>query len=215
MPQKNSIKEYRENSFYHIYNRGVAKQSIFVDDKDFKTFLSYLKLYLLSPILQGDSLQVAPSRVLKNHTKNVDLIAYCLMSNHFHLLIYQRNSESINYFMRSLATKYSVYFNKRYKRVGPVFSGVYKAVKVTSENQLSYLSKYIHRNPLDFLPTRRLLVGYKYSSYLNYLGKFSQAWVKPSKVLELFKSSVEYRKFVEEEDERDMALIKEVHLDFE
>lgn len=205
MPSKNTLKTYVEESYYHIYNRGINKERIFRDEQDYKTFLSYLKFYLSIPILQGDSLKAAPSRQLKNYSGQVRLNAYCLLPNHFHLLIWQKEFDRINFFMRSLATKYSRFFNCKYNRVGPVFQSVYKAVLVESEEQLRYLSKYIHRNSLDVLPTRSLLAGYKYSSYPNYLGLFNQAWVIP---LDFINSS--YKSFVEEIDERDLPMIKSV-----
>ncbi|MBU1084777.1 MAG: transposase [Candidatus Beckwithbacteria bacterium] len=155
MPGKNTLKYYKKNSYYHIYNRGVAKTNIFLDKQDYKVFLSYLKIYLTAIDLQGETLQVSPSKMLKNFSEEMDLVAYCQMPNHFHLLIYQQQKHSINYFMRSLATKYSMYFNAKYKRVGSLFQGVYKAVKVDSEEQLIYLSKYIHRNPFESLPAGR------------------------------------------------------------
>ena len=161
MPSKNTLKIYVEKSYYHIYNRGVNKERIFLDEQDYKTFLSYLKFYLSFPDLRGVSSQVkvAPSKRLKNYADQVKLIAYCLLPNHFHLLIWQNEFDRINFFMRSLATKYSRYFNRKYDRLGPVFQSVYKAVLVESEDQLLYLSKYIHRNPLNLLPTRSLLAG--------------------------------------------------------
>ena len=207
MPSKNTIKTYVEKSYYHIYNRGINKERIFLDAQDYKTFLSYLKLYLSPVSLQGDSSQVkaAPSKQLKNYTDQIKLNAYCLLSNHFHLLVWQDDFDRINFFMRSLATKFSRYFNRKYDRLGPVFQSVYKAVLIESENQLLYLSKYIHRNPLDVLPARSLLAGYKYSSYPNYLGLFNQTWVKP---LDFINRS--YKTFVEETDERDLLTIKSV-----
>ncbi|MFH0943468.1 MAG: transposase [Candidatus Beckwithbacteria bacterium] len=207
MPSKNTLKQYIEDSYYHIYNRGVNKERIFLDDQDYKTFLRYLKMYLSLSDLQGDSLKVkvAPSRQLKNYTDQIKLIAYCLLPNHFHLLIWQNEFDKINFFMRSLATKYARYFNRKYHRVGPVFQSVYKAVLVESEDQLLYLTKYIHRNPIELLPTRSLLVGYKYSSYGNYLNLFNQVWVKP---LDFINKS--YKTFVEETDERDLLTIKSV-----
>ena len=217
MPSKNIVKEFVPEAYYHIYNRGVAKQKIFLDDQDYKTFLSYLKLYLTLSSLQGPTLKVAPSRILKNYFDQIKLLAYCLMPNHFHLFVWQKDANEITNFMRSLITKYAIYFNKKYKRVGPVFQGNYKAVIVKTENQFIYLSKYIHRNPLP-LPTRLDLVGYKYSSYGNYLGKFSQAWVDKSEILSYFSKlnpEESYQKFVEEIDERDLILIKDEMLDFE
>jgi putative transposase len=217
MPAKNALKIYSDNSYYHIYNRGVNRASIFLDDQDYKTFLSFLKIYLSFP-LQGESLKIAPSRKLKNYFGQVKLLAYCLMPNHFHLLINQNDSKSINFFMRSLATKYVRYFNKRHRRIGPVFQGVYKAVLVETERQFLYLTKYIHRNPLDILPTRRVLEGYKYSSYPNYLQKFSQSWVDTEDILSYFSKTnagQSYQNFVEETDESDLLPIKDLALDLD
>ncbi|MBU2052377.1 transposase [Patescibacteria group bacterium] len=217
MPAKNIVKEFAPESYYHIYNRGVAKQKIFLDDQDYKTFLSYLKLYLILSNLQGPTLKVSPSRQLKNYFDQVKLLAYCLLPNHFHLFVFQKELNNITDFMRSLATKYSIYFNKKYRRVGPVFQGNYKAVMVKTENQFVYLSKYIHRNPLP-LSTRLDLEGYQYSSYQNYLGRFSQAWVDKSEILSYFSKfnpEGSYQKFVEETDERDLLIIKDLMLDFE
>lgn len=76
------------------------------------------------------------------------------MPNHFHLLVWQKDPEGINYFMRSLTVKYAMYFNRKYKRIGPLFQGVYKAVAIENEPQLVYLSKYIHRNPIELTSGR-------------------------------------------------------------
>ncbi|MEK7513704.1 MAG: transposase [Patescibacteria group bacterium] len=210
MPAKNVIKEYQEKSYYHLYNRGVAKNEIFPDEDDYKTFLGYLKLYLSATNLQGLSLKVPPSHKLKNYLEQIKLLAYCLMPNHFHLLIYQQNSDDINFFMRSLCTKYSMYFNRKYHRVGHVFQGSYKGVLVSSEQQLVYLSKYIHRNPKELLPSRIILEGYKYSSYGNYLGLFNQPWIKTDDISNLFSRGNSYKSFVEETDERDLPTIKDL-----
>jgi len=216
MPAKNAVKKYKPRSVYHVYNRGVGKQNIFKDEEDYKTLLGYLKFYLTPIDLQGSSLKVSPSRVLKNHSLNIELISYCLMPNHYHFLIYQEEVDSINYFMRSVATKYSMYFNQKYKRTGHLFEGIYKAVLSETEDQLLYLTKYIHRNPLDLLPTGMILEGYKYSSYGNYLGLFSQVWVKTSKAFDIFNrvfSDNSYKRFVEDDDEN-FNVYKEVLLDY-
>ena len=211
MPRKNVVKEYREKSFYHVYNRGVAKQKIFGDVDDYKKFLGLLKFYLS---LQGPTLQVkvAPSKVLKNHSENVSLHSYCLMPNHFHILLYQEKIDSMNFFMRSLATKYVMYFNQRYKRTGPLFESNYKAVRVETDDQLIYLTKYIHRNPIDILPAGMDPVGYKYSSYRNYLRLFKQEWVKINEVLKFFKDK-SYKEFVEEENDGSLRIIRDLGID--
>ena len=129
-----------------------------------------------------------------SHTQCIYL--YQQPANHFHLLLYQREVDSINYFMRSLATKYAMYFNQKYKRVGHLFESIYKAVEIETDEQLVNLSKYIHRNPAELLSAGMILEGYKYSSYGNYLRLFSQTWVKPNKILSLIKGK-SYKKFVE------------------
>ena len=221
MPSKNAIKEYESQAYYHIYNRGVAKRTIFKDAKDYKTFLSYLQFYLTDPDLRGDSSQgqfpPPPSKKLKNYNKEVELIAYCLMPNHFHLFVRQYSDTAINYFMRSLCTKYVRYFNTRYSRVGHLFQDTYKAVKVKNEEQWVYLSKYIHRNPLNLPPceeTPRRLLEYKYSSYPNYLGMFSQNWLHPEEILGHFHNDRQsYQKFVEERD--DVTPLYSVAIDYD
>lgn len=224
MPSKNALKEYEAGAYYHIYNRGVAKRTIFKTDKDYKTFLSYLKCYLTPPPPRGLFPLPPPSRRLNNFTDQIKLISYCLMPNHFHLLIRQTEIDSINYFMRSLATKYVRYFNQHYQRVGHLFQSRYKAVKVANEEQFIYLTKYIHRNPLS-LPTYKdsprrscRLFEYSYSSYPNYLGKFSQDWVNTFEVLAYFSQThprSTYQSFVEESLPDDISPITNVTLDFE
>lgn len=220
MPSKNTLKVYVENGFYHIYNRGVEKRTVFEDDQDYKVFLKYLK-EILSPLdplamntiftLRGQSYK-AVKAPLKNYTTEIDLCAYCLMPNHFHLLIKQKEKTSLEGFMRALMTRYSMYFNKRYERVGSLFQGRYKAVLVENEMYLLHLSKYIHFNPFEY--TKDLVSAY--SSYADYLKLRQTRWVKSSFVLSFFNQQTlpdfkkfnTYQKFVEG-DTRDSSLILE------
>ena len=228
MPSKNALKEYEPGGYYHIYNRGVNKRLIFKDAKDYSTFLSYLQFYLSPPPpdLQGDSLKVSPSRQLKNYAGEITLLAYCLMPNHFHLMVKQTSEYGINYFMRSLCTKYARYFNTRYKRVGHLFQDTYKAVRIENEYQFTYLTKYIHRNPLDLpafkeSPRRPAsptggLVDYKYSSYANYLHLFQQPWVSIEDILSYFSKTnprLSYQNFVEGSEPDDITVIAKITLD--
>lgn len=208
MPGRNTIKVYVKNGFYHVYNRGVEKRIIFEDDQDYKVFLKYLKEALSSPpdinltkiniSLQGGSFKGVP-RQPKNFQKEIELLAFCLMPNHFHLLLHQTNPESMESFMRSIITRYSMYFNKRYKRVGKLFQGHYKACLIDSEEYLLHLSRYIHLNLLATNPKST------YSSYQNYLGLVKSEWVEPKLILSFFdkadksffKGINTYRDFVE------------------
>ncbi len=218
MPAKNVLKQYESDAYYHLYNRGVDKCAIFREDKDYKTFLSFLKLYLT---LQGESLKGPPSRKIKNYFGEIELLCYCLMPNHFHLFIKQKSERAIDHFLRSLSTKYVRYFNTRYKRLGPLFQGPYKAVKVRTEYQFIYLSKYIHRNPMPLSPYKespRRLREYPYSSYANFLGLFTQPWVQPSSILSYFSRThkqLSYESFVEQSLPDDIKPILNESLDLE
>lgn len=215
MPAKNIIKIFVENGFYHIYNRGVEKRTIFQDKKDYNVFLYYLKLYLSPPELSQDIREklkfanISRFRPLNNFYQNITLLAYCLRFNHFHLLIRQKNPTSIEKFMRSLATKYAQYFNKRYQRVGHLFQGTYKAVLIKTDKQLLHLSRYIHLNPLSNkaypLNKKHNFLLNSYSSYADYLGRRKTSWLQPEQILSFFKSRCQkdrqdllsYQSFVE------------------
>lgn len=223
MPSRNRLKNYVENSFYHIYNRGVAKQVIFPDTQDYKVFLKYLKDALSKPqvrkttfSLRGRSFQ-AILRPLRNFEKEITLMAFCLMPNHFHFLIKQKGKKSLEGFMRSLITRYAQYFNKKYDRVGPVFQGRYKAVLITKDDYLLHLTRYIHLNPMEH--TRNILGAY--SSYPEYLGLKKTLWIKPDFVLKYFNNTLipelkkfnSYKSFVENHRQDSKKILGNLTLD--
>jgi len=217
MPSKNTIKNYIENGFYHIYNRGVEQRIIFNDELDYTMFLSYLKNYLIPPYKN----QTRPIRRSDLYEK-IKLLAYCLMPNHFHLLIEQSNSTSIISFMRCLSNAYTNYFNRRNNRVGPLFQGRYKAVLVTEDPYLLHLTRYIHLNPCELSPIYRSdLLKYSYSSYAEYLGRRKTSWIHSEEILAFFKTAkrpnlkdiLSYQSFVEDSMENPRAIIKDLTLD--
>lgn len=238
MPKKNIIKTYIKGGFYHLYNRGVDKRTIFEDEHDYSTFLFYLKLYLSPPEflhLQVGHLQVGPVNHvnkpvkairIKSNIENVtlhqqiQLIAYCLMPNHFHLLIKQNNADSITKFIRRLSTAYSMVFNKRHQRIGPLFEGNYKAVLLETDEQLLQLSRYIHRNPISTQvgPVEiEKVLNYPYSSLSQYLGRYKTIWLNPQEVLAFFnqdRSKQSYLEFVKQEpDEKSIILLNKLSLE--
>lgn len=205
-----ATKQYLENTYYHIYNRGVGKGSIFLDEQDYTVFLSYLKQYLLPKNEQELSKKLLDSNLsykergqinrilrLNNFAGEITLIAYCLMPNHFHLMLKQKSATSIDRFMNSLGTRFTIYFNRKYKRVGSLYQGVYKAVLITTDEQLLHLSKYIHKQAI-------FAKGTNYpSSYENYTGLQNTEWVQPNEILDFFsktQSQLNYGSFVMQED---------------
>jgi len=196
MPAKNSIKQYLENSYYHLYNRGVEKRTIFLDQQDYSVFLLYLKEYLLPKDKQGLREKLSDENIsskerdkilkllrLNNFTNEITLAGYCLMDNHFHFLIKQTGSLSIYKFMNSLGTRYTMYFNRKYKRVGSLYQGVYKAVLVKTEGQLLHLTHYIHQQALA---SQGETLRAQPCSYLEYIGKRKTPWVRPEEVLKYY-----------------------------
>lgn len=209
MPSKNTIKQFAPDQMYHLYNRGVDKRVIFLDQRDYAVFLSYLKYALLPEIQLDDkdienisSSQRFNLRRLNLHNR-FDLVAFCLMPNHFHLLAYQHDESAITALMRSVATGYSMYFNKRYHRQGTLFQGRYKASLINSEAYWLHISRYIHLNPIE------LGVDYKYYDYSSYRAYSDQAeflWLKTDWVLNSFKDTEEYEKFVKDYTDRRTSL---------
>lgn len=207
MPARNSIKQYLENGYYHLYNRGVEKRIVFLDEQDYSVFLSYLKEYLLPKNTQELIEKLAnpntPYKVrdkilkllrLNNFADEITLLAYCLMPNHFHFLVKQKSAQSIDIFMNSLGTRYTMYFNRKYKRVGSLWQAVYKAVLVSKDDQLLHLTRYIHKQALN--PIEEELQP---NSYSEYLGKRKAEWVHPKEVLAYFSDtnpSISYKEFV-------------------
>jgi putative transposase len=213
MPAKNSVKTYIANGFYHVYNRGVEKRNIFLDEQDCLVFLSYLKLYLTLPEetikntnsnsnldYEEKSSKIYRLNKLKNFFNKIKLICYVLMPNHFHLEVQQTGIKDIENFMRCLITKYTMYFNKKYKRVGPLFQGRYKAVLILGKEYLFDLSRYVHRNPLEFLGKDQVLVSYPWSSYQAYIQNFKIEWLHKDFIMSNFlEKKNSYRDFVEKD----------------
>lgn len=195
MPRKNARKIYFENGFYHVYNRGVEKRDIFIEPADYSFFLHLIK-GALSPLEKQklfDEGIFRPRR--KNFFGKIDLLCYVLMPNHFHFILRQNDKLSVTEFIRSILTSYSMYFNKKYSRVGTLFQGVFKAIDIHDENYLLWLSRYIHLNPANF-------INYPYSSYDDYLQNKNTPWINKSLILDYFSSNPlnktkNYQEFVE------------------
>lgn len=175
MPSRNVVKQYEEGCFYHIYNRGVEKRQIFLDDQDYKMFLGLLKRHLSREKQENNR-----GLLYESYAGRIELEAFCLMPNHFHMLIYLNNdTKAIPELMRRVAGAYTAYFNKKYKRVGHLFQGVYKAIKISSDPYLLHISRYIHRNPKDYY-------SWPYSSLPYYIRDWKADWVVPDRIYKLY-----------------------------
>ena len=192
MPARNVIKTYVPDSYYHVYNRGVSKQTIFRDEQDYEVFLGLLKRYLSpTPTLRANRVPY-PS-----YAGEVQLLSYCLMPNHFHLQLYQTSEEGMQLLLKSVSVAYSMYFNKKHKRVGAVFQQRYRAVRIVNDAQLVHISRYIHMNPAQY-------DAWEWSSLPYYLEKQRADWIHPY----LDEGITNYRLFLKEYESRRNELEK-------
>jgi putative transposase len=174
--------------YYHIYNRGNSKQKIFLDKNDYQRFMDLLfaincsKKFNFADSIKGISVYEKE----KSH-RLVVIGAYCLMPNHFHILITPLSEDGVTKFMQKLSTAYVMYFNTKYNRTGSLFESKFKAEHINNDRHLKYLFSYIHLNPIKIIQknwkevgikqkeeTMKFLKKYKYSSYLDYLGENRQ-----------------------------------------
>ncbi|MBI5140426.1 MAG: transposase [Candidatus Vogelbacteria bacterium] len=198
---------FEEGVFYHVYNRGTEGRDIFGDDSDYLRFIHYL--YVLNDANQQSNIPLSDSSFdgegnKKSRDVLVDICAYVLMPNHYHLLLYERRKGGISKFMHKLSTGQTMYFNSKYDRNGVLFQGRFKAKPIFDESYLAYLTYYIHANPLVlFVKTEnksslQQLEDYRWSSYLDYIGKNNFSSVVNTKPLRPFVDFVaEYKIFFE------------------
>lgn len=185
------VRYFQKDFLYHVYNRGNRKQDIFIGDRDYLKFLKKTKEY--------------------KDNFDINILAYCLMPNHFHLLLKQNSEVSVSDFMLRLGTSYAKYFNIKYDQVGSLFQGRFKAKLVESDEYLLELSRYIHRNPLEIqLSTPGVeLADYRWSSYTVYLNGIKDELADTSIILDYFEkdnSNGDYSTFVEQSESSDFEL---------
>lgn len=203
---------------FHIYNRGVAKQPLFHDPQDCQHFLDTLSFYREATPERRFSKTDRDERrkLFAGPVKQplVDIVAYCLMPNHFHLILVERVGSGISTFMRRAMNSYTRAYNTRYRRVGTIFQGTFCAVEVTSDEQLLHLSRYLHLNPF----VARLVetpAAYEWSSYPAYLGGYASRIIQPELILGLAHTPAAYQEFVEDymSYARELSRIKDLLLD--
>jgi putative transposase len=186
MPSRNVLKVDVTDSFYHVYARGNSRGKVFPEAEDYEQFIAFLKRYL-SAEEAHDQYGVS----YPNFYNKIELIAFCLMPNHFHLFVYQHQQGAMTALMRSLLTSYSRYFNKKYHRSGPLFESRFKASLISDDAYLQHITRYIHLNPRQWRT-------YEWSSLKYFLHHSSETWIRPKRVLVLFNGSEDYLQFIED-----------------
>ena len=166
-----------QGQYYHIYNRGCNKEQIFFNEENYR--------YLLRKIKET------------YEKAGVDMIAYCLMPNHYHLLVRQGGEIPLSSWLRYVFNGYTQAINIEQNRSGTLFQGRAKHILIDTEAYLMHVARYIHRNPVEAglvsLPSEWL-----YSNYLEWVGEREGVLVNRELVKEYFPRPSDYRKFVEE-----------------
>src|SRR3989344_6001816 len=178
------------DGYYHLYNRGNNKRVIFETQSDYERFICLL--YICNNVESVHMSNISFHRgstlmesVFSLPTKPIVAIgAYCLMPNHFHLLIREITRDGTSLFMQKLSTAYTMYFNKKKDATGSLFQGRFKAESAEFDPYLKYLFSYIHLNPIKLIEpkwketgiknrieAKKYLSTFSYSSYFDYLGK--------------------------------------------
>lgn len=179
--------EFSIGEYYHLYNRGTDKRKIFTSANDYARFTALL--YLCNSDIRVDigdflrqGLTLSEIFKVKRGEELISIGSYCLMPNHFHILVREKIEGGISLFMQKLQTAYTMYFNKKQERSGALFQGTFKAQHATKDTYLKYLFAYINLNPIKLIDStwkeqgiknlfesEKYLNGYKYSSYLDLL----------------------------------------------
>lgn len=215
---------FNPDLYYHVYNCGVEKRSIFETDRDYQRFLDATNYYLYDQRIsyaQFQDLPIAAKQVYimlnpKGLEKlRVKLLSYCLMPNHFHLLLKPAKEKGITRFISDISNSYTRYFNIKNERLGALFQGAFKAKEISSEGSLLQISRYIHLNPVvssktnpepsnEMKPNEMKPESYPFSSYKYWI---TEPPLDPSgleidygeiaKVLDLAGGTRSYKEFVE------------------
>ena len=152
---------------YHIYSRGVEKRKIFMNTKDYNRFVALLYAmnqdahFSMNDFLRDKNKNIKDIFIEKREKTLVSILGYCLMPNHFHLILYEHTEGGISKFMNKLLTAYSMYFNIKYERSGPLFTRPFRSEHISNESQYLYIFSYVHLNPLSIIDKKWKEIGIK------------------------------------------------------
>ncbi|MFZ5366330.1 MAG: transposase [Patescibacteria group bacterium] len=213
--------------YYHLYNRGVDKRVIFLDDTDRQRFLDAVRLARLSnsPRLSWLKRQIKIGNISPTHLEKLeekygppllDIVTYSLMPNHFHFQVKELIEDGVSQFFRKLGTSYVMYFNIKHERTGRLFESQYRSVLIGTDEQLIHLSRYIHTNPYNSSKrdiSLEQLKTYSWTSLPDYLGTRKQPFCDPTEVMSFFNSPEDYWEFLKGNIDKEEVLPPELLLD--
>jgi len=228
--------ELANGEYYHIMNRGVDGRDIFTEEGDYKRFLEGLKEFNTSARIKIRDLRyirqntnpiggISTNRIGVNESL-VEILCYCLLPNHFHLLVKQITDDGVAEFLRKIGIGYTHYFNIKTERQGHLFQGRFRAVHISREAHFLHISRYIHLNALDLLDTKwregalkdwdsakKQLESYPWSSYRVFIGQESSEFCRPEMLGEIFKTPRHYEDFLKGWTKRNYGDLREYVLE--
>ncbi len=210
MSKRNVV--FSNGEYYHIFNRGVARMPIFRGKRDYVHFLQAIQHYKVNP---NNSFSQLTQSTLKSQkiTNTVDIISYCLLPNHFHFILRQKEEGGISHFMKKLMNSYAKFFNIKYKRVGPLYQGNFKAVWIETTEQLLHVDRYIHLNPVvSHQMTIYRPEEYEWSSYREHLEISAKVICDREIIIEQFKNTDLFKTFTTDHIDYAKKLDTQKHL---
>jgi len=211
---------FENGGVYHVFTKSIAGYQIFSYPEDYMRFIASLKYYQMPRERSFSShLKINKKRIFEDSLFNVikeklivEIIGYCLMPTHIHLILQQLKEKGISIFMNNVLNSYTRYFNLKMKRKGPLWEGRFKSVKVQTDEQLLHLTRYIHLNPVTaYLVDKPEL--WEFSSYKEYCGLSERQICNYKEFLDITPES--YKIFVEDNIgyQRELAKIKKLLLE--
>lgn len=210
---------------YHVFNRGMNHQPTFLSKLEYKRARLVIDFYRFSNLptrlsklltLSNEDRTKIMDNLKKENDKLIDILAFCLMPNHFHFLLRQLKDKGISKFLGNFQNSYTRYFNTRNERDGSLFLDQFKAVLIRTEEQLIHVSRYIHLNPFASYVVKDLdkLFTYPWSSLSEYLGSKPEI-CELETIMSYFKIPKAYQKFIEDQADYQKQLHKIQHLALE
>ena len=212
------------NQVYHVFNRSIARLPIFIEKNDYQRVLDLVNYYRFSkpPLRFSHYKRLSKEQKIEfeklhmvNNKSVLNILAYCIMPNHFHFLLRPKKDNAISDFMRNIQNGYSKYFNTKTERTGSLFQFMFKAVRMETDQQLLHVSRYIHLNPVtSYMREVKDLDAYEWSSFKDYVFD-TNSFIDKEMVLGGFKSRDDYKQFVfdQAEYQRELGRIKHLVLE--
>ncbi|HUD45014.1 MAG TPA: transposase [Patescibacteria group bacterium] len=210
--------------YYHVFNRGIDRRITFHDKREYSRAMNLLSFYQYNNIptrysqfsILSEEIQRKRFETMVASGKIVDVIAYCLMPNHFHLLLKQTKEKGIATYTANFMNAYTKYFNTKHERTGPLFQGIFKAIYVETDEQLTHLTRYIHLNPVtSSLIKPEQLDTFPWSSYHAYKKNSKDDLVSHETITSIRTLAPNYENFVKDQISYAKELDKIKHLTFE